>query len=44
MEYYSTKKENNIMAFANKRVELENVMLNEINQSQKTPKAKCFPW
>ena len=40
MEYYSTKK-NNIMAFANKWMELENIMLNEISQSQNT-KGRMF--
>ena len=36
MEYYSAIKKNNIMAFANKWMELENIMLSEIRQSQKT--------
>ena len=36
MEYYSTIKKNNIMAFAGKWIELENIMLSEINQSQAT--------
>ena len=36
MEYYSAIKNNNIMAFANKWMELENIMLSEISQSQKT--------
>ena len=41
IEYYSAIKKDNIMAFANKWMELENIMLSEISQSQK-PKAKCF--
>ena len=35
MEYYSAIKKKNIMAFANKWMELENIMLSEINQYQK---------
>ncbi len=38
IEYYSAKKENKIMAFAGKWVEMENIMLSEVSQSQKT---KC---
>ena len=41
MEYYSAMK-NNIMVFANKWMELENIMLREIIQSQKQ-KAEYFP-
>ena len=41
MEYYSVIKKNKIMAFAGKWMELENIMLSEISQSQK-PKAECF--
>ena len=36
VEYYSVIKNNNIMAFANKWMELETIMLSEISQSQKT--------
>ena len=36
MEYYSVAKKNEIMAFAGKWMELENIMLAEISQSQKT--------
>ena len=36
MEYYSTLKKNEIIAFANKWIELENIMLSDISQSQKT--------
>ena len=35
MEYYSATKKNNIMTFANKWMELENIMLSEISQSPK---------
>ena len=35
-EYYSAIKKNNIMAFADKRIELGNIMLSEISQLQKT--------
>ena len=35
MEYYSELKNNKIMAFAGKWMKLENIMLSEINQSQK---------
>ena len=41
MEYYSAIKNNNIMAFAEKWMELENIMLSEISQSQKT-KGRMF--
>ena len=36
MEYYSALKKNEIVTFAGKWMELENMMLSEINQSQKT--------
>ena len=35
MEYYSAIKKNNIMALADKWMELENIMLSEIRQSPK---------
>ena len=35
MEYYSAIKKYKIMSFAGKGMELENIMLSEINQSQK---------
>ena len=41
MEYYSALKKNEIMALAGKWMELENIMLSEISQTQKT-KAECF--
>ena len=36
MEYYLVIKKNKIMAFVGKWMELENIMLSEISQSQKT--------
>ena len=36
MEYYSAIKKNNIMTFANKWMEFDNIMLSEISQAQKT--------
>ena len=41
MEYYSALKKNEIKASAGKWMELENIMLSEISQTQK-PKCKCF--
>ena len=35
MEYYSAIKNNKIMAFAGKWMNLENIVLSEISQSQK---------
>ena len=35
IEYYSTIKNDKIMAFAGKWMKLENIMLSEISQSQK---------
>jgi hypothetical protein len=42
MEFYSTTKKNEILLFAGKWMELEDVILSEVNQ---VPKAKitCFP-
>ena len=36
MKYYSTMKNDKIMAFAGKWMKLENILLSEISQSQKT--------
>ena len=36
MEYYSAMKNNKIMAFAGKWMKLEDIMLSELSQSQKT--------
>ena len=35
MEFYAARKKNKIMSFAGKCIELENIMLSEISQSQK---------
>ena len=43
MEYYSVIKKNNIMAFANKWMKLENIMLSEMSQSQKNQRLNVFP-
>ena len=42
MEYYSAIKKTKIMAFAGKRMELEDIMLSEISQSQKTQRPNDF--
>ena len=42
MEYYSAIKQNNIMAFADKWMELENIMLSEISQFQKAKSQMFF--
>ena len=41
MEYYSALKENKIMAFSGKWMELENIMLSKVSQSPK-PKGRMF--
>ena len=35
MEYYSAIKNEDILSFAGKRMELENIILNEVTQTQK---------
>ena len=35
MDYYSTIKNKDIMNFASKQMELENIILNEVTQTQK---------
>jgi hypothetical protein len=35
IEYYSAIKKNGIMSFADKWIELENIILSEVNQVQK---------
>ena len=42
MEYYSAIKKKN-MAFVNKWMELENIMLSEISQFQKNQRPNVFP-
>jgi hypothetical protein len=36
MDYYSAIKENDLMKFTGKWMELENIILSEVSQSQKT--------
>jgi hypothetical protein len=36
MEFYSAMKKNEILSFASKWLELENIMLREVSQTQKT--------
>jgi hypothetical protein len=36
MEFYSAMKKNEIFSFAGKWMELENIILNEVSQAQKT--------
>jgi hypothetical protein len=36
MEFYSAMKKNGILSFAGKSMELENIILNEVSQAQKT--------
>jgi hypothetical protein len=36
MEFYSAMKENEILSFKNKWMELENIILSEVSQAQKT--------
>jgi hypothetical protein len=41
MEFYSVIKKNEILSFAGKWVELEEIVLSKVSQVQK-PKATCF--
>jgi hypothetical protein len=36
MEFYSAMKKNEILSFASKCMELENIILSEVSQAQKT--------
>jgi hypothetical protein len=36
MEFYSAMKKNEILSFADKWIELENIILSEVSQTQKT--------
>jgi hypothetical protein len=36
MEFYSAMKKNEILSFASKWMELENIILSEVSQAQKT--------
>jgi hypothetical protein len=42
MEFYSAVKKNEILSFASKWMELENITLRKVNQAQKT-KIVCSP-
>jgi hypothetical protein len=42
MEFYLAMKKNEILSFASKWMELENIILSEISQAQK-PKIVCSP-
>jgi hypothetical protein len=41
MEFYSAMKKNEILLFSSKWMELENIILNEVSQTQKTKKIIC---
>jgi hypothetical protein len=43
MEFYSATKKNEILSFAGKWMELENIILNEVSQAQKTKNRICSP-
>jgi hypothetical protein len=42
MEFYTAIKKNEILSFSSKWMELENIILSEVNQTQKV-KTDCFP-
>jgi hypothetical protein len=42
MEFYSATKKNSVLSFANKWMELENIILSEVSQAQR-PKITCSP-
>jgi hypothetical protein len=44
MEYYSTIKNEDILSFAGKWKELENIILSEGSQTQKNPKGLAIEW
>ena len=43
MEYYTKEKNNDIMNFTDKWMELENIILNEVTQTQKDNYHICSP-
>jgi hypothetical protein len=43
MEFYSAMKKNEILSFTSKWMELENIILSEVNQVQKTKNHICSP-
>jgi hypothetical protein len=42
MEFYSATNKNEILSFAGKWMELENIILNEVNQAQKAKSHMLF--
>jgi hypothetical protein len=44
MEYYSAMKKNEIFSFASKWMELENLILSEVSQNQKTKDGMFSPY
>jgi hypothetical protein len=42
MEFYSAMKKNEILSFASRWIELENIILSEVSQAQKTKNHKFF--
>jgi hypothetical protein len=42
MEFYSAMKKNEILSFASKWMELENIILSEVSQAQKTKYRSMF--
>jgi hypothetical protein len=43
MEFYAAMKKNEILSFASKWMELENIILSEVSLAQKRPKIVCSP-
>jgi hypothetical protein len=43
MEFYSVTKKNEILSFASKWMELENIILNEVSQAQEAKKSHVLP-
>jgi hypothetical protein len=43
MEFFSAIKKNQIVLFANKWVELENIMLSKVSQAEKNQASHVFP-
>jgi hypothetical protein len=41
MEFYSTMKKNEVLSFASKWMELENIILSEVSQAQKAKNRMC---
>jgi hypothetical protein len=43
MEFYSAMKKNEILSFASKWMELENIILSEVSQAQENQKSYILP-